>query len=83
MSCPCLNSNTTAGDADITKYLVKIGNGFIKRVGDNGDVLLTLAWEFAKQFDAMTHAQSCAETYGGMIYKVTRSIEPVEVDETT
>lgn len=83
MSCPCPNSSTTTGDADITKYVVKVGNGFIKRVEDNGDIVLTLAWGLAKQCDDLTHAQSCAETYGGAVYKVTRSLEPVGVDETT
>lgn len=83
MSCPCPTSNTTTGGADIMKYVVKVGNGFIKRVDDNGDILLTLAWELAKQCDDLTHAQSCAETYGGTVYKVTRSLEPVEVDDET
>ena len=83
MSCPCPNSSTTTGGADITKYVVKVGNGFIKRGEDNGDSVLTLAWGLAKQCDDLTHAQSCAETYGGTVYKVTRSLEPVEKDSTT
>ena len=40
----CPNSSTTTGGTDITKYVVKVGNGFIKRVEDNGDIVLTLAW---------------------------------------
>lgn len=74
---------TTTGGADSTKYVVKVGNCFIKRIDDSGDVIMTLAWELAKQCDDLTHAQSCAETYGGTVYKVTRSLEPVEKDSTT
>lgn len=80
MTCPI---TTTTGGADSTKYVVKVGNCFIKRIDDSGDVIVTLAWELAKQCDDLTHAQSCAETYGGTVYKVTRSLEPVEKDSTT
>ena len=80
MSC---STTTTTSGSDITKYVVRVGNCFIKRIDDNGDIIMTLAWELAKQCDDLTHAQSCAEIYGGTIYKVTRSLEPVENEEST
>ena len=80
MTCPI---TTTPGGSDSTKYVVRVGKCFIKRIDDSGDIIMTLAWELAKQCDDLTHAQSCAENYGGTVYKITRSLEPVENEEST
>lgn len=82
MSCPSPTSIIATGGTDITKYVVKIGNGFVKRVDEgHGEIVLTFAWEQAKQCEDLNHAQSCAETYGGTVYKVTRTLEPIERDD--
>lgn len=77
MGCPTAAITST----DTRNYIVKVGNYFIKKLEDNGDITLTPSWEFAKKCDDLEHAQSCAETYGGAVYQITRSIEPVVVDE--